>query len=132
MGFIMVYSFWAPVLFAFTVISNIITAASASSPEWISYLLNGGPFAVLVLLILLDKLTTPVERDRLRTENEQLREQVKTLNESLRIDIVPPLMKLNELMKQVLDQQVKADAEAQRLRRFEMEYYEDRRRKPLE
>lgn len=78
--------------------------AATQTPDWISYLLNGGPFAVVVLLIIMDKLTTVGERDRLRTENNDLKGQIKDLNESIRNEIVPPLVQLNTLMKDVVEE----------------------------
>jgi hypothetical protein len=76
--------------------------ASSSTPDWVNYLLNGGPFAVVLLLIILDKLTTTGERDRLRTENEVLKKEIKDLNLSIRSEVVPPLVQLNALMKDVV------------------------------
>lgn len=84
--------------------SNLIFAAASSSPDWVSYLLNGGPFAVVVLLIILDKLTTPGERDKLRTENEQLRGEIKELNLSIKNEVIPPLIQVNSLMKDVIQE----------------------------
>lgn len=78
------------------------SADTTSPPDWISYLLNGGPFAVVVLLVVLDKLTNTGERDRLRLENEVLRKEIKDLNQSIRNEIVPPLVQLNALMKDVI------------------------------
>lgn len=80
-------------------LATLIGAESAGGGEWINYLLNGGPFAIVVLLILMDKLTTTGERDRLRIENETLRDEIKVLNESIRKEIVPPLVQMNELMR---------------------------------
>ena len=85
-----------------SIVGNLFVLAASSSPDWISYLLNGGPFAVVVLLIIMDKLTTTGERDRLRAENEVLRSDVKKLNEDIRLEIVPPLVQLNLLMKDVV------------------------------
>lgn len=80
-----------------------ILAADATPPSsWISYLLNGGPFAVIVLLLILDKLTTPGERDRLRVENARLAAQVDTLNANIRNEIVPALTENNRLTAEVV------------------------------
>lgn len=80
------------------------TGGGSGGVDWVSYLLNGGPFAIVVLLIILDKLTPPGERDRLRTENLQLREEIKVLNANIRDEIVPPLVQLNTLMKDVVEE----------------------------
>lgn len=90
---------------------NILAQADATGGsggdggvDWVSYLLNGGPFAVVVLLIILDKLTPPGERDRLRAENQVLRDEIKVLNQNIREEIVPPLVQLNTLMKDVVEE----------------------------
>lgn len=83
--------------------AGVLASEPPSGGDWISYLLNGGPFAIVVLLLITDKLTTPGERDRLRAENEQLRTEVKTLNENLRNEIVPPLTEMNRLNTQVIE-----------------------------
>lgn len=88
-------------------LSNILVLAAtsgASGGDWLSALLQGGPFAIVVLLIILDKLTTPGERDKLRTENEQLRGEIKELNNNIRQEIVPTLVTINTLMKEVVEE----------------------------
>jgi hypothetical protein len=88
------------------IFSAVVFAArmlAATDPSWTTYLLNGGPFAVVVLLIILDKLNTPGERDRLRVENELLKKQVAELNESIRKDIVPALTQVNTLNAQTIE-----------------------------
>lgn len=84
--------------------ASLVIAATDTSqdPNWINYLLNGGPFAIVVLLLILDKLTTPGERDRLRAENAQLTTEVKTLNENIRNEIVPPLIEMNRLSSELV------------------------------
>lgn len=70
--------------------------------DWITVLLNGGPFAIVLLLILLDKLGTNSERDRLRTENASLREQNQTLNDEVRTEVIAPLAEQNRLVAEML------------------------------
>lgn len=70
--------------------------------NWVTYLLNGGPFAIVLLLIIFDKIGTHAERDRLRSENTILREKNEELNTTLREDVVPPLTQLTGLMADVL------------------------------
>jgi hypothetical protein len=77
-------------------------APADTGTDWISYLLNGGPFAIVLLLILLDKLGTHAERDRLRVENAALREQNQALNDSIRTEVVAPLTEQNRLMQEVV------------------------------
>lgn len=84
------------------VIGRFFAAASDPSSQWVNYLLNGGPFALVVLLVVTDKITNTSERDRLRQENTALREEIKLLNEGVRKDIVPPLVQINALMKDVI------------------------------
>lgn len=57
---------------------------------------------MVVLLMVMDKITTTSERDRLREENKDLKDEIKTLNESIRSEIVPPLVQINGLMKDVV------------------------------
>jgi di/tricarboxylate transporter len=76
---------------------------ATTDPSWTTYLLNGGPFAIVVLLIITDKLTPPGERDRLRIENETLRKQLDSLNENIRHEIVPLLTQLNILNTQTIE-----------------------------
>lgn len=86
------------------VIAHIFGAVGDPSTEWVTYLLNGGPFALVVLLMITDKITTTGERDRLRLENIALRDEIKILNEGIRKDIVPPLVQINGLMKDVIEE----------------------------
>lgn len=65
-------------------------------------LLKGGPFAIVLALIIFDKLGTNSERDRLRQENQALREQNQALNDTIRQEVVPPLTELNRLMSETL------------------------------
>jgi hypothetical protein len=83
---------------------SIAAEAASSMPEWISYLLNGGPFAFVVLLLIMDKLTTPGERDRLRAENQLLHDEIKVLNQNIREEVVPPLVQINSLMREVIEE----------------------------
>lgn len=57
--------------------------------NYVNYLLNGGPFAVVVLLLVMDKLTTPGERDRLRIELTASHEREERLNVNIRETVVP-------------------------------------------
>lgn len=83
---------------------NAAAEAAANVPDWVSYLANGGPFAIVILLIVFDKLSTTGERDRLRAENDALKAEIKDLNENIQSEIVPPLVQMNALMKEVLDE----------------------------
>lgn len=76
--------------------------AGTADPNWVTYLLNGGPFAIVLLLIIFDKIGTHAERDRLRVENADLRNKNDDLNRVLRDEVVPPLTELNRLMAEVL------------------------------
>lgn len=78
--------------------------ASTSDPSagvW-DALLKGGPFAIVLALIIFDKLGTNSERDRLRIENQGLRDQNQALNDTIRTEVVPPLTELNRLMGETL------------------------------
>lgn len=78
------------------------TQTPAAPTDWVQYLLQGGPFAIVLLLIIFDKIGTHAERDRLRVENENLRTKNDELNTVLREDVVPPLTELNRLMTDVV------------------------------
>lgn len=77
--------------------------AAISSSDWTSYLLNGGPFAIVLFLLVKDYLTTPYERDRLRIENDALRQEISVLNQNVREEIVPAVVRMNDLMVKVID-----------------------------
>lgn len=66
-------------------------AGGATADPYVDTLLKGGPFAIVLLLIVLDKIGTHGERDRLRIENTALRNEIKELNADLRNDVLPPL-----------------------------------------
>lgn len=83
-----------------------------ASPEssWLTYILNGGPFALVVFLFITDRLTTQGERDRLRAELDASHEREEKLNDAIRLDFVPSVTKSleaiaqsKELMGQVLE-----------------------------
>jgi len=63
--------------------------SASGDTSWFAYVVNGGPFAVVVILLVMDKLTTPGERDRLREQNAELAKMNEALNESIRRDILP-------------------------------------------
>lgn len=63
--------------------------STGSDVNYVNYLLNGGPFAIVVMLLVLDKLTTPGERDRLRKELTAAHEREDKLNTNIREQIVP-------------------------------------------
>lgn len=89
---------------AFFIVSVGNIFAAETTVDWVNYLLNGGPFAIVVFLMITDKIATTSERDRLRIENNALRDEVKVLNESIRNEIVPPLVQINALMKDVVEE----------------------------
>lgn len=70
--------------------------------DWLGYLLNGGPFAIVLLLMILDKIGTNSERDRLRIENAALRDQNQNLNDTIRTEVVAPLTEQNRLMVEIV------------------------------
>jgi hypothetical protein len=73
-------------------------AAPVESTDWIGYVLNGGPFAVVVFLLVTDRLTTPGERDRLRRELTASHEREAELNQEIREEIVPHVTRGIEAM----------------------------------
>jgi hypothetical protein len=72
--------------------------------DWIGYLLQGGPFAVVVILFIFEKLITPGERDRLREENKKYQQDIADLNLVIREQIIPLLGQNNETMKKVYEE----------------------------
>lgn len=72
-------------------VSSVLGQAGSGSSDlaWVGYLLNGGPFAVVVFLLVTDRLTTPGERDRLRKEVTAAHEREERLNQTIRDDFVP-------------------------------------------
>ncbi len=86
-------------------LQGIILAAAPADPgfNWTTELIRGGPFALILILILFDKLGTNSERDRLRQENQQLREANAELNKEVRDEVVPVLTEANSSMARVVD-----------------------------
>lgn len=85
-------------------IPAVLLAQESGSGDWVDTLLKGGPFAIVVLLIILDKLTTPTERDRLRIENQELRTEIRALNQELRTQVVPLLADVAKILSRFEDQ----------------------------
>ena len=83
-------------------LAMFLVQQASNTTEWVTYLLNGGPFALVLLLILMDKIGTNSERDRLRLENKELRDKNEALNTTIRTDIVGPLAENNRLMAEML------------------------------
>lgn len=84
-----------------TPLAGRVLAQSASGGaghdfQWVSYVLNGGPFAIVVFLLVTDRLTTPGERDRLRTELTASHEREERLNNNIREDFIPLMTKAHE------------------------------------
>lgn len=65
-------------------------------------LVQGGPFAIVLLLIVADKLAPTGERNRLREDNVRLVKELKDLNLSIRRDVVPALVQATALMQQLI------------------------------
>lgn len=78
---------------AMPLVGVLAQESSSQGTEWINYVLNGGPFAIVVFLIVTDRLTTPGERDRLRTELTAAHEREAKINDNLRTEVVPALTK---------------------------------------
>ncbi len=74
------------------------------STNWLDYILQGGPFALVVVLFVLEKLVTPGERDRLREENNKYKEEVVALNLVIREQIIPLLGKSNDTLEKVYNE----------------------------
>lgn len=79
----------------------VLAAGEITNDPWIDGLLKGGPFAIVVTLIVMDKLTTPGERDRLRNENAEMRKEIKDLNTEVRNNVIPLVTKNTELLTTV-------------------------------
>lgn len=75
---------------------DVSSGGGRADINWLSYLLNGGPFAIVVFLLVTDKLTTPGERDRLRVELTAAHAREERLNENIRNDIVPMMALVHE------------------------------------
>lgn len=81
----------------------VIAAGEITNDPWVDGLLKGGPFAVVVLLIIMDRLTTPGERDRLRNENTEMRNEIKDLNADVRNNVMPLVARNTELLAQATE-----------------------------
>jgi hypothetical protein len=74
-----------------------------SGVDWGSEILKGGPAALVVFLLIIDKLCTPGERDRLRTELTASHLREEALNEFIRKEHVPLMTKNIEANTKVLE-----------------------------
>lgn len=80
-------------------------AQDATAPtDWFSIILQGGPFAIVVILFIFEKLVTPGERDRLREENKKYQQDIADLNLVIRDQIIPLLGQNNDTMKKVYEE----------------------------
>lgn len=80
----------------------LLAQASAGDP-WVDSLLKGGPFAVVLLLIIMDKIGTHGERDRLRKENDELRAEIRDANKTMREEIVPPAIEMTKQTSRIIE-----------------------------
>lgn len=87
-------------MLAIAMLGFFLSAASSNggSETWTEILLKSGPWALVVLLIILDKLTPVGERDRLRIENTELRKALQEAEIANRKDVVPALIECNRLL----------------------------------
>ena len=98
---------------------NVLAAATDPAPatdataptDWFSIILQGGPFAIVVILFIFEKLVTPGERDRLRDENKKYQQDIADLNLVIRDHIIPLLGQNNDTMKKVYEEKAAARAE---------------------
>jgi hypothetical protein len=74
------------------------STGGTSSDNWVDVLLKSGPWAIVVLLIIMDKLTTTGERDRLRLENTELRKTLQEAEIANRSMVIPALTESNRLL----------------------------------
>lgn len=72
------------------------SGGGAGDIQWIGLLLNSGPFAIVVYLILSNKLITPGERDRLIAEVKAAQDREQKLNDYVRTEIVPLITRSTE------------------------------------
>lgn len=80
----------------------VASSHASASPDVLSYLLQGGPFAIVVLLVVMEKLVTPGERNRIYEVNQILREELRKTNEDLRQEIVPPITQIVQLVPEMI------------------------------
>ena len=92
-------------LYAATVSAVVAWVLTATNPTGSieDYLLGYGPLGIVLLLVVMDKIGTHSERNRLREENAALRDELRLANEITRRDILPPLIKVTELLPQVVE-----------------------------
>jgi hypothetical protein len=96
--------------------STFLLAQASPSEPWVDSLLKGGPFAIVLLLIILDKIGTHGERDRLRVENTELRTEIRDLNKDLRENITPLLKQNADMNRQYVEHLEERERELRRPR----------------
>lgn len=82
----------------------ILAQTGAATDPWIDSLLKSGPLGLVLVLIIMDKMGTHGERDRLRVENRELREEVARLNEVNRKEVLPPLLEVARLLPPIAEE----------------------------
>jgi hypothetical protein len=81
-------------------------AVGSPPTDLIGYLLQGGPFAAVLALILFDKLTPTGERNRLREEVKENKQIIAELNKQL-LDVLPPLTEMLPLLRELADSRIR-------------------------
>jgi hypothetical protein len=90
------------------------TDSSGSPPtDFFGVLLQSGPFAIILVLILTDKLAPTGERNRLRQEVADYKSEIQKLNDKL-LQVLPPLTELLPTMRALSDRH-EHDMETQQL-----------------
>jgi hypothetical protein len=91
-------------------------SGSTGGTDAISYLLQGGPFAAVLALILLDKLTPTGERNRLREEVKEYKQNMAELNAQL-LNVLPPLTEMLPILRGIAESRSDSHDYAQQPRR---------------
>jgi hypothetical protein len=73
-------------------VAAIFAAEADPASGVIDVLLKGGPFAIVLLLVIMDKITTPSERDLLRKKLDESQARERALYEGIKTDLTPALV----------------------------------------
>lgn len=69
------------------------TAESSEGLDWVSLVAQGGPWAVVVILILIGKLVPERAHDRVIQENVELKQKLAHMEDLIENQVIPAMVR---------------------------------------
>lgn len=82
----------------------LIAAEGAGSIDWVQILSQGGPWAIFVLLIIMNKLVPQGSHDRVIKENEQLKVKLERIEKVFEEQVIPAMVRYSDSLSRRVDQ----------------------------